>query len=94
MSRFFFLYSFTETVCAAFADKLALIFDQAFVTAADDAVGLVFFQNYAVALYKNFNSVLLSQGKGSSDFDGENDTTQLVELAYNTGGFHFPSLLN
>ena len=88
----FFLYLLIKTFGAVFADKLSFVFDKIFVLAADNAVGLVLFQNNLVAIYKDFNGVLFCQSKGSSDFNGENDSAEFIEFANDAGGFHFPSL--
>jgi len=78
---------------AGLADRLALVFNDVSAFAAENAVGLVLFQNNAVALNVYLNGILFGKVESSSHFDGENDSSQFVELANDSGGFHFCYLL-
>ena len=79
---------FNKALYTALADKLALVFNEVLCLAAEDAVGLMLLEDDAVALYIDFNGVLFGQIEGSSHFNGQNDSSKLVELTNDTGGFH------
>ena len=71
-------FQFAETF---FADDLTSE-ELGFVHAsAENACGLVFFQNDGVLVHKNFNGILAAEREIFSDFDGKNDSSELVDAS-------------
>lgn len=73
---------------AGCTDALAVEINDIVNLVAENAGGLILLQNDLVFVNENFNRVLLLNVQGLSDFDGKNDSAQLVYLANDSRRFH------
>src|SRR5574344_548682 len=55
---------------------------------AENAAGLILFQNDRGTLHIDFQCILLRDVQCPPHLDGQNDTTQLIYLSDNSRGFH------
>ena len=82
------LFSVAERSYACAADVFPLVVDDVLGTVAENAGRLKLFQDDRVFGNEDLQRIALGDVKRSPQFDGKNDTSQLVHLAYDAGRFH------
>ena len=70
---------------AGLAYELTLIRNNVAGIAAENAGRMILFQNDAVILHENFDHILKIDIHRSAQFNGENDPSEGIELANDTG---------
>jgi len=88
---FFFvqnLFAGSELLHAVRADVLASVVFDISAVAAEDAGRLILLENNGFAIDIDFDSVLLCDVERAAQFDGQNDSAELVDLSDDTCGFH------
>ena len=70
------------------ANTLAVEINDIVNVVAENAGRLILLQDDAVVVGKDFNGVLLLDVQNFADLDGEDDSSQLVDLANHSGRFH------
>ena len=78
---------------AAAADQFALEFGQAALSSAELAVRFVLTQDDGIALHEYFEGVLGADIQRTAKFNGQDDTSQGIQLAGNSSCFHGKNLL-
>ena len=86
--RFLESFSCLQVVETFFADELALVKLRVFSAAAENARRLVFFQYDGIFVYEDFNGILAGKRKILSDFDGKNDSSEVIDASDDSCGFH------
>ena len=71
------------------ADILAVERYDSLCAVAEDTGGLILLHNNAGAVDINLETVALCDVKRTTKLDGEDDASQLVDFAHDTGRFHF-----
>ena len=77
-----------ELFDAAGANALAVEVNYVGSVVAEAACGLVLLENYLIVVSEYLDSVLLLYVENLSDLNGKNYSSKLVNLTYNTCGFH------
>ena len=70
------------------ANVLALVVDDVFRVITEDAGRLILAQDDGLAIHEDLDAVFFLDAEGSSQLDGEHDTTQLVNLSNNACRLH------
>lgn len=78
-------FLFADFFDAMFADVFAFEFDDAVGAAAENTSGLVFFEHNGVFVNINFKGVFFFDVEGSSKFDGQDDSSKLIDFSNNAG---------
>lgn len=90
----FFLQIVLHFFDAFGTNVLALEILNIFGLSAKDASRFILFQDDVGSLHKYFQGVPFSDAHGSSQFDGDDDSSKFIHLSYDACGFHsFSSLL-
>ena len=55
----------------------------------EDTGGLILLHNYAGAIDIDLETVAFCDVQSTAELDGEDDASQLVDFAHDTGRFHF-----
>ena len=77
-----------KCVNAASANILSVQLNKLFAAAAEVAYGGVFHQNDTVAFCENLDGVCAGDAELFTDFLGNDYSAELVNVSYNTCGFH------
>ena len=67
------------------ADVLALVIDDVFGAVTENAGRVILMKNNVITINKNLESILFSNIQGAAKFDGQNDTSELINFSYDTG---------
>ena len=74
------------------AGVLFLLVAALFLAAAENAGRFIFLQQDGVPVYEDFNSLLAGKRKGFSDFDGKNDSSEVIDASDDSSRFHVITL--
>ena len=88
MERSVFKVAVLQLAEAFFADDLAMEKLGIVHTSAENTSGFIFFEHDGIFVYKDFNGILATKGKVFSDFDGKNDSSELVDASDDSCRFH------
>ena len=83
-----FLHRLAQIAAAVDAHVLTLIAADVAGVAAEDAGGLIFLHDDARAVDVNFQAVSFCNIQCATQFDGQDNAPQLVDLTHDTGRFH------
>lgn len=67
------------------ADVLALVIDDVFGAVTENAGRVILMKNNVITINKNLESILFSNIQGAAKFDGQNDTSELINFSDNSG---------
>ena len=73
---------------AGAADAFVLVHNYIVSVSAENAAGQVLLKNDLITVYINFNITVDVDAEGAAKLYRENDTAEVVNFSYDTGGFH------
>lgn len=85
---------FCKVINAVRADELAFVKSEIFGGFTEDTGGSVFLEDYTVSVHEYLERISFLNVKRVSDLDGENYSSQGVDLAHDSGCFHFVTPFN
>ena len=88
LRRFAGAASAGELLDAVEADVFALEVDHVLGVIAEDAGGLILFQNNGGAVHIDFQRIFFGDIQGAAQLNGKNDPAKLVDFAHDSSRFH------